>query len=125
VLVALVSPLWSVCSFCGFQVHSVTKFAVQADGYSNILNSSIISDTVVCNCLIDQLEFETILLIPTSREACEIMSDVRRVPMNCKRAITKKGDQFYPDPNYRMYAGDGNIRAKYLQVSMQDAIRYV
>jgi hypothetical protein len=71
------------------------------------------------------MEVETILLIPTSREACEIMSDVRRVPMNCKRAITKKGDQFYPDPNYRMYAGDGCIRAKYLQVSMQDAIRYV
>ncbi|PNF21805.1 hypothetical protein B7P43_G08450 [Cryptotermes secundus] len=50
------------------------------------------------------------------------MSNARQVPRNCKRAITKKGDQFYPDPNYRMYAGDGNTRARYLQVSMQNAI---
>jgi hypothetical protein len=97
---------------------------VQADGYSSLLDCLIVSDAVVCNCLIDQREVETILLIPTSTEACKVMSDVKCVPMNCKRAITKKGDQFYPDPNYRMYAGDGNTRAKYLQVSMQDAIRY-
>jgi hypothetical protein len=90
-----------------------------------MLDSLIVPDTVVCNCLIDQREVESILLVPTSREACEIMSDVRLVPLNCKRAITKKGDHFYPDPNYRMYAGSGSIRAKYLQVSMQDAIRYV
>lgn len=113
-----------VC-ICYFQIHNVSKFSVQADGYCSVLDSLIVSDVVVYNSLIDHREVETILLIPTSREACEIMSNARRVPRNCKRAFTKKGDQFYPDPNYRTYAGDGNTRAKYLQVSMQDAIRYL
>lgn len=106
-------------------MHNVSKFAVQADGYYNMLDSLIVSDVIVYNSLVDQYEVETILLIPTSREACEIMSDARRVPRNCKRAITKKGDQFYPDPNYRMYAGDGNMRSKYFHVSLEDAIRYL
>ncbi|KDR12930.1 structural maintenance of chromosomes protein 6 isoform X2 [Zootermopsis nevadensis] len=104
------------------KVHNVSKFAVKADGYSSILDSVVVQDTVVCNCLIDQWEVENILLIPTSREACDTMSDARRVPLNCKRAVTKKGDLFYPDPNYRMYSGNGSTRAKYFQVSMADAI---
>jgi hypothetical protein len=106
-------------------MHNVSKLAVQADGYCSLLDSLIVSDVIVYNSLLDQREVERILLIPTSEEACEIMSDARRVPRNCIMALNKKADQFYPVPNYRMYAGYGNTRAKYLQVSMRDAIRYL
>jgi hypothetical protein len=106
-------------------MHDVSKFAVQADGYCSMLDSLIVSDVIVYNSLVDQYEVETILLVPTSTKACEIMSDAGRVPRNCKRAFTKKCDQFYPDPNYRMYAGYGNARVKYFHVSMQDAVRYL
>jgi hypothetical protein len=106
-------------------MHDVNKFVMQADGYCSMLDSLIVSDVNVYNSLVDQCEVETILLIPTATEACEIMSDAGRVPRTFKRAITKKLDQIYPDPNYRMYAGYINLRAKYFHVNMQDAIRYL
>lgn len=81
-----------------------------------------ISDPIVANCLIDQREVECILLIPTSKEASEIMSDARRVPRNCKRAFTQQGDIFYPDPHYRSYGGPRGLKAKFLQVSVKDTI---
>ncbi|PSN30065.1 hypothetical protein C0J52_23172 [Blattella germanica] len=104
-------------------LNDVSRNRVQSNEFSSVLDMLIISDTVVCNTLIDNREIETILLIPTSSQACATLSDKRNVPLNCKRAITKKGDQFYPDPNYRTYAARGNLQAKFLQVSMKDAIR--
>lgn len=88
-----------------------------------MLEAMDISDPVVANCLIDQWEIECVLLIPTSQEACEIMSDANKVPRNCKRAITQQGDMFYPDPNYRTYGARRGIRAKYLQISTTEAIQ--
>lgn len=88
-----------------------------------MLEAMDISDPVVANCLIDQWEIECVLLIPTSQEACEIMSDANKVPRNCKRAITQQGDMFYPDPNYRTYGARHGIRAKYLQISTTEAIQ--
>ncbi|XP_069682239.1 structural maintenance of chromosomes protein 6-like isoform X2 [Periplaneta americana] len=105
------------------KVHDVRGYAVQTDKYCSILNMLIISDPVVTNCMIDQVSVENVILIPSNSEACKIMSDKRSVPKNCSRAVTKKSDIFYPDPNYRSYAGEGNTRAKYLQVSMQEAIK--
>lgn len=84
-----------------------------------------ISDPVVANCLIDQREVECVLLIPTSKEASDIMSDATKVPRNCKRAFTQQGDTFYPDPHYRSYGGPRGLKARYLQVSVTDTIKYV
>jgi len=83
----------------------------------------VIEDPIVANALIDQREIECVLLIPTSTEACEIMSDETTVPKNCKRAFTQRGDTFYPDPNYRTYGGKCNARAKFLQVSTMEAMQ--
>ena len=50
------------------------------------------------------------------------MEDSRHVPHNCKRAITKNGDLFFPAPNYRSYSG--NVReTRFLQVSPEQAIK--
>lgn len=83
-----------------------------------------ISDPVVANCLIDQREIECILLIPSSKEAAEIMSKASKVPQNCKRAFTQRGDTFYPDPQYRSYGGPRSLKARFLQVSITDTIKY-
>lgn len=81
-----------------------------------------IGDSIVANCLIDQREIECVLLIPSSQEACEIMSDAAKVPRHCKRAFTQQCDTFFPDPNYRSYGGKVSARAKFLQVSTTEAI---
>ena len=83
-----------------------------------------ISDPVIVNCLIDQREVECILLIPSSKEAAEIMSNASKVPRNCKRAFTQRGDTFYPDPHYRSYGGPRSLKARFLQVSITDTIKY-
>lgn len=74
------------------------------------------------NCLIDQKGIECIMLIPTSQEASQIMCNRHFVPQNCKRALTKRGDEFYPDPRYKSYGGKVG-RPRFLQVSSSDAIR--
>ncbi|XP_071651386.1 structural maintenance of chromosomes protein 6-like isoform X2 [Temnothorax longispinosus] len=99
-----------------YQVRDVRRHCTQSPRYSNLLDAMVIEDPVVANCLIDQREIECILLIPTIQEACVIMSDMTKVPRNCKRAFTLRGDTFYPDPNYRHYEGRCE-RAKYLHVS--------
>lgn len=81
-----------------------------------------IEHPVIANCIIDQREAECILLIPTSKEACELLDHVSKVPRNCKRAITKQADLFYPDPHYRSYGGSVT-RPKFLQVSTNEAIQ--
>lgn len=101
----------------------MSRHCTRAPGYYNLLESMEFSDPVVANCLIDQREVESVLLIPTSQEASEMLSDVRRVPPNCKRALTQQGDTFFPDPNYRSYGGKPNFRARLLQVSTTEAIK--
>ncbi|KAI4490402.1 hypothetical protein M0802_010673 [Mischocyttarus mexicanus] len=104
------------------KIHDVSQHCTRSSDYFNMLEAMDISDPVVANCLIDQWEIECILLIPTSLKACEIMSDAKKVPYNCKKAITQQGDMFYPDPNYKTYGARRGIRAKYLQISTAEAI---
>ncbi|XP_076243651.1 structural maintenance of chromosomes 6 [Calliopsis andreniformis] len=111
-----------ICSKFYNRVHDVSAHCTYSRDYSNLLNAMDISDPIVANCLIDQREVECILLIPTSKEAADIMSDAAKVPQNCKRAFTQKGDTFYPDPNYRSYGGPRGLKAKFLQVSVKDTI---
>lgn len=103
-------------------MHDVRRHCTQSPQYSNLLEAMVIEDPVIANCLIDQREIECVLLIPTSDEACTIMSDVAKVPKRCKRAFTLRGDTFYPDPNYRSYGGKCT-RAKYLQVSTMEVMQ--
>lgn len=83
-----------------------------------------ITDVTVANTLIDQKSIEQVILIPTSEEACNVMDKFQSVPRNCRQAITKHADLFYPDPNYKTYGGrvTPNSRPKFLQVSSGDAI---
>ncbi|XP_076163825.1 structural maintenance of chromosomes 6 isoform X2 [Ptiloglossa arizonensis] len=111
-----------ICSKFYDQVHDVRAHCTCSPNYSNLLDAMDISDPVVANCLIDQREVECVLLIPTSKEASEIMSDSSKVPQNCKTAFTQQGDTFYPDPHYRSYGGPRGLKARFLQVSVTDAI---
>ena len=69
-----------------------------------MLRSLKISNPIIENFVIDQNDPESVLMIPTSEEAYRLMGNEKYVPENCKRAFTKKGDIFYPYPNYRSYA---------------------
>ncbi|XP_012283644.1 structural maintenance of chromosomes protein 6 [Orussus abietinus] len=112
-----------ICSKFFHQVHNVSRKSTGAPEYSNLLDVIEVSDPIVANCLIDQREPECTLLIPTNEEACNIMSNFKKVPPNCARAITKNADLFFPDPNYRSYGGKPGLRAKYLQASTAETIR--
>ena len=103
-------------------MHNVSDGCTRSSRYQNLLEAMEISHPVIANCLIDQREIECMLLIPTSDEACAVMSDASKVPRNCRRAITKNADLFFPDPSYRTYGGTVT-RAKYLQVSTSEAIQ--
>ncbi|KZC07283.1 PREDICTED: structural maintenance of chromosomes protein 6 [Dufourea novaeangliae] len=111
-----------ICSKFYNKVHNVEAHCTRSPNYSNLLDAMEISDPVVANCLIDQREVECVLLIPTSKEAADIMSDASKVPRNCKRAFTQQADTFYPDPYYRSYGGPRGLKARFLQVSVSDAI---
>ncbi|OAD58463.1 Structural maintenance of chromosomes protein 6 [Eufriesea mexicana] len=111
-----------ICSKFYNVIHDVRAHCVNSSRYSNLLDAMDISDPIVANCLIDQREVECVLLIPTSKEAAEIMSDGTKVPRNCKRTFTQHGDTFFPDPHYRSYGGPRGLKAKFLQVSVTDAI---
>lgn len=97
---------------------------VVAEGYNSLLKSLIISHPVIENFLIDTRNIESVLLIPSFVEATEMMSNRYKVPRNCKRAVTKSGDTYFPDPNYKSYAGRGSKSSKLLQAAMEDIIRY-
>ncbi|XP_050581038.1 structural maintenance of chromosomes protein 6 [Bombus affinis] len=111
-----------ICSKFYNTIHDVHAHCTKSSHYPNLLDAMDISDPVVANCLIDQREVECILLIPSSKEAAEIMSKASKVPQNCKRAFTQRGDTFYPDPQYRSYGGPRSLKARFLQVSITDTI---
>jgi hypothetical protein len=85
----------------------------------------IIDDNDVTNVLIDLNGIEQVLLVGKDRDACYLLADSSRVPYNCKSAITKEGNTYHPDPNYRSYCGRVGNTARYLQASVEDAIRLV
>ena len=83
----------------------------------------IIDDNDVTNVLIDLHSIEQVLLIGNDRDARYLLADSSRVPYNCKSAITKEGITYFPDPNYRSYCNRVGNTARYLQASVEDAIR--
>lgn len=104
------------------RVHDVSQFEVQSDRYPSLWSVLNVSDTVVANTLIDQMQVESTLLIPTAQEAGRLLKDQRTVPKNCKVAYTLNRDIYHPDPNYRIYSGRGQQAARYLQVSVEQKI---
>ncbi|KAI4467365.1 structural maintenance of chromosomes 56 smc5 smc6 [Holotrichia oblita] len=105
------------------RVHNIVSNLVRADRDCISLYDAIdIKDPVVANCLIDQMSIESILLIPSTERAIELLSDQNRVPRNCSQGVTVKGDKYYPDPNYKTYASRYH-KARYLQVDAGDLIR--
>ncbi|KAK5648751.1 hypothetical protein RI129_003643 [Pyrocoelia pectoralis] len=106
-----------------FQVHDVRPNLVKSiDQCLSVFSALEISDPVVTNCLIDQVNLESILLIPDNNMAISLMSHQNNVPKNCRQGITMKGDKYYPDPNYKTY-GSRYHNAQYLQVSTADMIK--
>ena len=88
-----------------------------------LLDMLIIEDGDVANMLIDTAHIEQILLIQEDRDARYYLSDEKRVPENCKSAITRDGNIYNPDPNYKTYSGKVRPSARFLQASVEDAIR--
>lgn len=78
-------------------------------------------DPVVMNCLIDQMAIESILLVPSTDRAIQLLSNQARVPKNCRQGVTIKGDKYYPDPNYKTYASRYH-QARFLQVDTAELI---
>ena len=95
---------------------------VASKGIHCLLDMMIIEDPDVANTLIDLLSIEQILLITHDKDARHYLSNVNLVPQNCRSAITKEGNTYYPDPNYRSYGGKTR-KAQYLQASVEEAIR--
>lgn len=83
----------------------------------------IVDDPDIANILIDLCTIEQVLLIRDDRDARYLLADSSRVPYNCKSAITKEGNTYFPDPNYRSYSGRAPKTAQFLQASVEDAIR--
>lgn len=85
----------------------------------------IIEHPDVANVLIDMSSIESTLLFGDEGDARYMLSDESRVPRNCRSAFTKGGNTYYPDPNYRSYSGRVQKSARFIQVSVEDTIRYV
>lgn len=94
-------------------------------GMHCLLDMLIIEDPDVANILIDLNHIEEVMLIRDDRDARVCLSEASRVPPNCRTAITKQCNRYFPDPNYRCYSSNvrGNPAARYLQASVEDAIR--
>ena len=83
----------------------------------------IIEDADVANMLIDIAHIDQVLLIQEDQDARYYLSDASNVPKNCKSAITRKGNKYSPDPDYKTYGEKVRPSASYLQVSVDDVIR--
>lgn len=112
------------CSKFLDNIHNVKNTCARSSTYSNLLDTMEISSIHVTNYLIDLHGIEKILLIPTSRECSDILGHIQTVPQNCQKAITKTGDTFFPQPNYKTYGGKVGPK-KWLQVSTTERIQSI
>ncbi|XP_004523654.1 structural maintenance of chromosomes protein 6 [Ceratitis capitata] len=81
-------------------------------------------DAVVMNCLIDQLNVDTILLTDNKNTAEHLTMQQEQVPQNLRKIIvaTQPALEYFPDPKFRMYSL--TIRpARLIQVNVDECIR--
>ncbi|CAG5928033.1 unnamed protein product [Menidia menidia] len=101
-------------------VHDTRRRGVNHPDYPSVLQALEIQDPVVANCLIDQRNIESILLIKDRTTARRIMQG-KNPPANCTQAFSKEGDQIF---NNRNYAAE-HSRAIYLSGDVEEEIRHL
>lgn len=104
------------------RVYNYQSKAMQSSRYVNLLDNLVIDDADVVNCIIDQRSVEKIALIETNSEARNVMMNPGTVPVNCREAYTRQGDQLYPAPDFRYYSSVKR-RAELLKESMEARIQ--
>ncbi|XP_050430136.1 structural maintenance of chromosomes protein 6 [Adelges cooleyi] len=80
------------------------------------------TNPVVGNCLIDNNQIETIMLVDDTVEAMPMMENVSKVPRNCHFSLTLDGTQVYPSPSYRVYSLQNPCEPVLLQSDVSVAI---
>nr|XP_020488558.2 LOW QUALITY PROTEIN: structural maintenance of chromosomes protein 6-like [Labrus bergylta] len=100
--------------------HDTRRRAVNHPDYPSVLQALEMEDPVVANCLIDQRNIESILLIKNRTEARKVMQG-RNPPQNCSQAFSKDGDQIFTN---RTYTAE-QTRANYLSGDVEEEIRHL
>uniref|UniRef100_A0A3P9MZH7 Structural maintenance of chromosomes protein 6 n=1 Tax=Poecilia reticulata TaxID=8081 RepID=A0A3P9MZH7_POERE len=101
-------------------VHDTRRRAVNHPQYPSVLQALDIEDPIVANCLIDQKNIESILLIKNRTEARRIMQG-KNPPANCIQAFSKDGDQIFTNRNY----SSDQTRPNYLSGDVEEEIRHL
>lgn len=100
-------------------VHDVSANKPRCD-FPTVLDMLLIDNSVVTNCLIDQVGIETVLLIEDPKVAREVM--FQRPPAKARMAYAKNGDQLLGGKTARSYASM-SAQARYLQKDIEQDIR--
>lgn len=109
------------------QVYDVSRGCVHPQPETIVaLNEIQCKDPVVMNCLIDQVQIETILITSNKKIAENLTSVEQNVPRNLKRIFVLNANnavfEYFPMPRYRVYSS--KIRqANYIQVNIDERIR--
>ncbi|OWR42699.1 structural maintenance of chromosomes 6 [Danaus plexippus plexippus] len=110
------------CSAFRPQVHDVSARRVSAPGAVCALDALEIDDVVVANYLIDNLDLETVLLVPTHDDAVRLCVSAENVPANCYKVVTADCSEYMPAPRYRIYGGKERT-PHFLSTSIGDRTR--
>ncbi|KAF4084195.1 hypothetical protein AMELA_G00125660 [Ameiurus melas] len=128
VLQELMVPHFPVCSrpqivVCAFtdHVYNVQNRGVHHPEFPSVLDTLIIDNPVITNCLIDMRSVECILIIKENAVARRVMQK-QRPPRNCREAFTAEGDQVYTN---RYYTPEQEAMVKYLGGDPEAEIRLV
>ncbi|KAG9336229.1 hypothetical protein JZ751_002576 [Albula glossodonta] len=96
------------------RMYNVKGRSVSHPEFPSVLDTLVIPNPVVANCLIDMRSIET-----DNNRARQVMQQ-GRPPRNCREAFTGDGDHVYPN---RYYSTENN-RSKYLGGDLETEIRF-
>ncbi|KAM9465780.1 structural maintenance of chromosomes protein 6 [Clarias gariepinus] len=113
-------PQIVVCAFSDY-VYNVQNRGVHHEEFPSVLDSLIIDNPVITNCLIDMRGIECILIIKENAVARRVMQQ-QKPPKNCREAFTADGDQVYTN---RYYTPEQEVMVKYLGGDPEAEIRLV
>ncbi|KAM7347033.1 structural maintenance of chromosomes 6 [Cochliomyia hominivorax] len=108
------------------QVYDVRKGCVHPPhGTILALNEIQCKDPVVMNCLIDQIQIETILITSNKEIAEELTSSEHNVPRNLRKVYVLNENntlfEYFPMPKYRVYTSKMR-QANYIQVNIDERV---